>query len=592
MRNKIVLSGLAILMLSGCTSKGFLEEHSKYSKSQIDAISETNKESATNYLRDTQIQQDFKYVDLTLSKKLEEALKELSNIEERIYMITDARSNITVPASINSKLLNINSFTSLKNYIEDTTNHTIEITKNKFVNNRPKIVKVLDKNSIESNFKNLDFKIDSKSSVSEALNTLSKKINFSIVYKEDLNSDNNLNTNNMNMQDDILSFDSKDFSSEQVRFAGSSVSDFLNYIEKNFNVYTDINYEDKIIVISKYKTQLFTVAALNSKITLSDAKIQNSSGASNNNSGFSSNSGSSNEDSNAVKTNLEMKGVENFKEELKQFLQDDKGHRLIFNEDSGQIVVKTTNSNMKDIENIISQFNSHFSTDISVTIDIYEFVLNKSFNLGSDVTYTGTKTDIQTDFLSNSIINAITKVGNKKGVEFDIDSRNEFIRFSKVNTMSQRTSSNIPISVNIGTNENYLAKTSSTTTSNTSTTTSTDQEISNIYDGYIYTFLPRIIGNEIILKSEIKINTTTELKAHTNADGETIYMPKQDIKTLPFHNKILSGDKLVLGSYTVFEDTKNYKGAAPIEDFVIAGASGKKWIKKEIIVVVSVNRAN
>ncbi len=588
MKKNIILSSLAILLLTGCTTKGFLEEHSKYSKKQIDSLHETNKDSATNYLKNNQIEQSVKYVDLTLSKKLEDILNELSGIEDRIYMIADTRSNISVPASINSKLLNINNFTSLKNYIEDTTNHTIEVTKNKFVNNRPKIVKVLDKNSIESNFKNLDFKIDSKSSVSSALNTLSKKINFSIVYKEDLNSD--AGSANMNLQDDILSFDSKNFSSEEVRFAGSSVSDFLNYIEKNFDVYTDINYEDKIIVISKYKTQLFTVAALNSKITLSDAKIQSSS-TGGNSSGMSSNSNSNETDTNAVKNNLEMKGVEHFKEELKMFLQDDKGHKLIFNEDVGQVVVKTTNSNMKDIENIISQFNAHYSTDISVTIDIYEFVLNKSYNLGSDVSYSGSKTHIDTNFLNSSIINAITKVGNKQ-VEFSIDSNNEFIRFSKVNTISQRTSSNIPISVNIGTNENYLAKTSSTTTSNTSTTTSRDQEISNIYDGYIYTFLPRLIGNEVILKSELKINTTTELKTHTNPDGETIYMPKQDIKTLPFHNKILSGDKLVLGSYTVFEDTKNYKGAAPIEDFIIAGSSGKKWIKKEIIVVVSVNRVN
>lgn len=589
MKNQVILSALTIFLLTGCTTKSFLNEHSEYSKSQIEALE--NDDSATTELQNRQIIQERKFVDLTMNKSLSDVLKELSFIENKIYMTTDSRSNIYVPASINSKLLNINDFKSLTNYIEDTTNYTLQITKNKFLNNRPKIVKVLDKNSIESNFKNLDFKIEAKSSVSSALNKLSKKINFSIVYKEDLNSSN---TNNVQVQnDDFLSFDSKDFSSEEVRFAGNTVADFLNYIEKNFNVYTDINYEDKIITISKYKTKMFTVAALNSKIKLNDAKIQSSNNKNNNSSFTNTSSGNSEETNNAVKSELELKGVEHFKEELKKFLEDDKNHKLIFNEDTGQVVVRTTNFNMKDVEEIISQFNMDYTTSVSITIDMYEFVLNKSYNFGTDVNYKGTNSgsNVKTGFLESNIITAITNVGNKK-VELDIDSNNNFIRFSKKNTISHRGSSNIPISVNIGTNEDYLARTSSTTTSNTSTTTSTDQEIAQIYDGYVFTFLPRVIGNEIILKSELKVNATNELKAHTNADGETIYMPKQDTKTLPYHEKILSGDKLVLGHYTVFEDTKNYKGAAPIEDFIIAGASGKKWIKKEIVVVVSVTRLN
>lgn len=593
MTKKILCFGIiATLLLNGCTTKRMMNEYNEYANEQIDNISNDKTENASSALRKTEIIQEKKYVDLTVSKKLEDVLMELSNLENKIYMITDEKSNIYVPATISSSLLKIDNLNSLKSYIEDTTNYTLDITKNKFVNNRPKIIKVVDKKALESDFSNLNFQVKSKSTVASALSELSKKINFSIVYKEDLNpTNNNSNGNNLGSPqaitpDSLDFFTEKYFSQEYVYFTGNNVSDFLNYIEQNFDVYTDINYEDKIICISKYKTKMFNVTALNYNIKLTDAQMNNNGASLNSPSSKSGGSTSTNNDA-AIQTETEIKGVEVFKTNLENFLVDDKLSKLIFNVDSGQVIVKTTNQNMKEIEKIVNEYNKKYTTQIQITVDIYEFVLNKNYNFGTDIKYNGSSgATAATNFLESNILNSVTNIG-KKDITVLVDSKNDFIRYSKSYTYTKDLTNNIPDTINIGNNKKYIASSSTTTTSNTSTTTNTDQQIENLNEGVSITLMPRVVGNKIIIKNEVKINTTNDIVASTDKQGDTIYMPDQDVKTFPGHVVLTSGNKRVIGSYQDFQDVKNYKGAAPIEDFVIAGNSGKSFVKKEIIVVLS-----
>jgi hypothetical protein len=579
-----ISTALAGFLLTGCSTKGMIKEHNDYSKEQLKNLSKDKLENASANLRSTEIHQEKKFIDLSVSKKLEDVLAELSKLENKIYMITDDKSNIYVPSTISSKLLKINNLNSLKTYIEDTTNYTLDITKNKYVNNRPKIIKVVDKKALESDFSNLNFQVSSKSTVSAALTELSKKINFSIIYKNDLNSANSsTTTQDIASPDSLDLFSEKYFSDEYVYFTGNNVSDFLNYIEQNFDVYTDINYEDKIISISKYKTKMFNVTALNYNIKLSDAQMSSSTSSTDVSSTDSSTDGSA-----ALQTETEIKGVEIFKANLENFLVEDKLSKLIFNVDSGQIIVKTTNQNMKEIEKIINEYNKKYTTQIQVTVDIYEFVLNKNYNFGTDLKYTGNSSSAGTNFLESNILSAITNIaGGKKDLNVLVDSKNDFIRYAKSYTYTKDLTNNIPDTINVGNNKKYIASSSTTTTSNTSTTSSTDQQIENLNEGVSITLMPRVVGNKIILKNEVKINSTNDLVASTDKDGNTIYMPDQDVKTLPGHVVITSGNKRVIGSYQDFQDVKNYKGAAPIEDFVIAGSSGKSFVKKEIIVVLS-----
>jgi len=568
---------IAAFLLSGCSTKGLIKEHNSFAQEQLDNLKQDKLDNASAALMKTEVIQKKSYIDLSITKKLKDILAELSMLENKIYMIIDEKNNINIPATISSDLLKIDSLSKLKTYIEDTTNYTLEISKNKYVNNRPKIIRVLDKKALETDFSNTVFSVKSKSTVAALLTELSRKVGFSIIYKDDLTQSTNINNN------DIGNINKENyFSNEYVYFTGNKVSDFLSYIEQNFNVYTDINYEDKIITISKYKTKVFNITALNYNIKLGDAQINNASSSSD------SYSTTPTETNNAVTSETEIKGVEIFKENLEKYLEGDMNSKLIFNVDSGQIIVKTTNQNMKEIERIINEYNKKYTTQVEITFDIYEFVLNKSFNLGTDIGYTGNSgTTINTNFLESNILNAITNIGKANDVEVKFDSNNNFIRYAKSYTYRQIYTNNIPNSINIGNNRKYVASNSTTTTSNTSTTSSTDQNIEDLTEGVVITLLPRVVGNKVIIKNEVKINSTNDLVPTTDKDGDTTYMPDQDVKTIPGHVVLTSGNKRVIGSYQDFQDIKNYKGAAPIEDFIIMGASGKKFVKKEIIVVLS-----
>jgi len=558
-------------IISGCSTKKLIKEHNSFAQKELDILKEDKLHNASASLLKTEIIQKKSYIDLSVTKKLKDILAELSILENRIYMIIDEKNNINVPPTILSKILKINSLSKLRTYIEDTTNYTLEISKNKYVVNRPKVIRVFDKKILETDFSNIVFSVKSKSTVAALLTKLSRKVGFSIIYKNDLTQsiDSANSENNQNSGAGAGNY----FSNEYVYFTGNKVSDFLSYIEQNFNVYTDINYEDKIITISKYKTKVFNITALNYTITLADAEVSGSSGASS---------------KNAVTSNASFQGIESFKENLERYFEGDSNSKLIFNSDSGQIIVKTTNEKMKETERIINEYNKKYTTQIEIIFDIYEFVLNKSFNLGTDASYKGeTGTKLDTTSLKTNILTAITNVDEPKDVEIKFNSDNDFVRYAKSYTYRQIFTNNIPDSINIGNNRKYVASHSTVTTSGQSSdSTSEDQDIKDLTEGIAISILPRVVGNKIIIKNEVKINSTNAVQSAGTKD-KSISLPDQDVKTIPGHVVLVSGDRRVIGSYQDFQDIKNYKGVAPIEDFVIMGASGKKFIKKEIVVVLS-----
>lgn len=583
---KIILAScstiVAALIFTGCATKDLINEANEYAGQQLDNLEYNKTKNASSKIKEREVIVKETYIDLSVSKRLDDVLDELSKLNKKIYMTIDDKSNIYLPSSISSNLLNIRDFKSLKRYIEDTTNYTLEITTNKYVSNRPKIIKVIDKKALESNFSNLSFNVSSKSTVSSALFRLSKQLGFSIIYKDDLNMGSDSASEN-----DTTSFNSSSeeifFSNEYVYFAGSKVSDFLNYIEENFNVYTNINYEDKIISIEKYQTKSFDISALNFQVSLGDAK-----GISSNDSDSEGSSdGGSSDRENALQSEIEIKGVELFKANLEKFLDKDSNSAVIFNEDYGYVTIKATNESMKEIETLINEYNKKYTSQVEIDIDIYEFVLNKDFSFGTDINYNGNSLTVGTGFLEDNILKKVGTIGSSKDIELIADSKNNFIRYAKSYNFKHNYTNNIPSSITIGNNKKYIASSNTTTTSNTSTTSTTDQEIADLNEGIVITLLPRITGNKVIVRSEVKINSTNDLIAKTDKDGDTIYMPDQDIKTMPGHIVLTNGSTRIMGSYQDFQDVKNYTGAAPIEDFILGGKSGKSFVKKEIVVVIS-----
>ena len=256
--------------------------------------------------------------------------------------------------------------------------------------------------------------------------------------------------------------------------------------------------------------------------------------------------------------------------------------KLIFNLDSGEVVVKTTNKNMKEIKNFIEKINHVYNQQLEITVDIYEFVLNRDFNFGTDISGSSSHVDFATHNLLDSILTGSFKRGGDRG--YAVDSNNKFIRYSKSYSYTQTMMNNISKTIAIQNTQDYVKSISSTTTTNTATTTASNVEVSSVNQGVSIDILPRIIGDKISLKSDIKINNLNEFKQSTDANGNTIFLPDTDSKTIPSHLIIGNGDKVLVGSYQDYQDVNSYTGIAPIKDFIIGGKSGKKFVKKEILV--------
>lgn len=91
-----------------------------------------------------------KAIDLTVAKKLSTVLTELGSIEGSVYFLKSDDFQVHALDKSSSDLLKIDSFPALKRYIENTTSYTIEIVKNRFIQDDMKVVKVFNKDAVKN----------------------------------------------------------------------------------------------------------------------------------------------------------------------------------------------------------------------------------------------------------------------------------------------------------------------------------------------------------------------------------------------------------------------------------------------------------
>ncbi len=251
MDNKIVFSGLVIsLLFNGCATSNQKANNSH------PVNHNTNIKKMQNSNAD-------KYVNVEIQRPVSELLKNLGDIDGKFYHLEG--NDTLIPAV--KDFTTIKSFNDLDGFIQTTTGKTLLITKNKYVKNGVKSVKVIDKqilavnNTLESTIlhsevQNLNLK--------GAISKISSIVGFNVVYSSDMETttkiDEKVNTKNKanNKNNKKQQPKKEEVKSELLKpsnFKDGTALDFLTYAETYYDIYVDINYNDKIINLSKYKNK-------------------------------------------------------------------------------------------------------------------------------------------------------------------------------------------------------------------------------------------------------------------------------------------------------------------------------------------------
>jgi hypothetical protein len=445
----------------------------------------------------------------------------------------------------------------------------MRITKNRFLKQRVKVVEIKDLYSVNTSLDQVPFSLSNSTAVVDALKEISNLTNFNMIYKE------NDSSSKENALDDI-------FKNKFITFKGNNIANFLQLLSNNFNIFIDIDYDNKLIVFSKIKSKIYHVFVNNIQLS---GQLQ----------GEKSSSLGGNSSSLPITSSITLNILDDFETNLKDVSSNSKGTKLSFNKSSGQVYVRGDKFALDAVSKLIDDFNSIFNKQIEFELNIYEFAVTKDFDAGvslgatlnnprgKNVVITG-----QSPNLAASLVNMIYTRGTHK-LTADVNMQNQIVRLLKVSNHGYALKNNIPYAIDLTDTKNYVKTVTVTTNATeTGTVTTTEPQTDTISEGTVLTVLPRVTGKSIELNIEPTIMSINRIEERTY-EGNTITLPDVSINKFKSNISIKSGERKIIGYITKYQDTKDYDGVVPIEDFIIGGESGREYVRTEIVFVVSAN---
>jgi hypothetical protein len=192
---------------------------------------------------------------------------------------------------------------------------------------------------------------------------------------------------------------------------------------------------------------------------------------------------------------------------------------------------------------------------------------------------------------AQSIFNWTKTNAKNEKASYGIRSDHTMVRLLSQSRYGYILKNSIPYYVDFTTSQNYV-KTIETKEEGTGTdkTTKITPSIETTSEGTILSVLAKINGNKIEFNLQPKIvtvdNTLTQ-NFGSDAEQQTITLPKVNLNTFSSNIILRDGEKRIVGYMTSYEDSNNYNGMIPLENFVIGGATTRKFIRKETVFVVS-----
>jgi hypothetical protein len=514
----------------------------------------------------------------TKNKTLSEALAEIGLINNQSYLLKG--EDIQLPYVEGYQ--NIKDIYSLKTFIEDTTEKTIQITNNKFVKNRVKAVRLVDKEAVGNELKDITFSLSGKElDLRESLNLFSKKTGFSIVY--------NNKTTTVDTQQQ-----SSEFKAKIVSYQGVTAQQFIEYLRTSLNFYIDVDYVNKLCKIEKYRLREIPLMVTNRNIS----KSAENSGINSTQTEGSASEGAS------VQSEIQINVYEAFKNTLDALLTNintktgDNNFASI-DENTGIVSIYATNQAMSVLEKKVKNFNKSYGITGYATITIFELIVRNNYTVGSNWNYSnsntftntqvGVNTNNITDTVSSIISFANSNATGTKTLDIIASSLNDIGYVTKRTEYGSKFRNHIPSSLKELTVTNYVKNsTTDTVAGDTSTTTSTSTETAEIVAGSETIVMPKINGNDVSVYVSISDTIIESINKETFGTAE-INIPTTKPRILDDEFVMKLGESQVVKNINSYEDADKYKGIVPIKDFIIGGEKSNNFVRKELIYVLTIS---
>lgn len=521
-----------------------------------------------------------KYIS-TKSKTLSESLAEIGRINNQNYLLEGEDFSLEyVP---NYKY--ISDINTLTEYVGDTTNKTLVIEKNKFIKNRVKVVRAIEKEELKKNLEDITFSLIGQDiDLRVALQRFSKKTNFSIIFTDSKQQSGDANNA-------VITQSNSDFKSELISFNGVNALQFLNYMKKSLNLYVDIDYKNRLISLGKYKLKTLPILVVNRNITKDgNSVIQSTEG------------GAQQGTEGSIQTKIEFGVYESLMDTIKEVVdsinkRSGDNNLVSVDKNTGIVSIYATSSAMQVLENSIKKFNKSYNISGMATLSIYELIVNNGITIGSDFKYFNGSTDGTSSYgattnvtqtLANSINILNKNLAGTKGIDMVAKSISKLGYIAKRIDYGIRFRNHVPSSIRELRETNYVKNSNTNTTSGAiDSTTTTSTETEKIVAGAEVLIIPKIFENTISLYLSISDTTIESITKETFGTTE-INIPITKPRSIDDEFIMQNGESRFIRSITLLEDADKYNGLIPIKDFIIGGEKEKSLVRKELVYVLSV----
>lgn len=371
----------------------------------------------------------------------------------------------------------------------------------------------------------------------------------------------------------------------QVNYTGP-LSSFLNQLASHFDI--SWRYTGGKIVVSNMEIRTFTITTLPMRFTGSN-QVSTSGDSGGGSGGSGGSGGGSGQQSLSISMNMD------FWSDLQKNLKIIIGSNGSFNTSTStsSVTVKTTPSNMVQVENYITKVNNELARQVTINVAVYSVEVTDTSNLALSLSGILKQGGRELGTLSSSVFAAgglptLTAYFNGDGSDNNealLSALDKAGKVSIVTSASVTTMSGQPTPLQVGGNRTYVSEIG-TTMNNVSTQSTVST--SSISSGFSMNILPRVLDNGQVLL-QYGINISSLVGAHNGFDevtaaGTTIQLPDVQQRSFVQSSLLQNGNTLVLAGY---EQQRNETADSGVGDpnFKALGGSRAGSHEKTLVVI-------